>query len=388
MIVRIEPTSRIELITDGPLVDLNDRLRSTGNPYQVQWPDMQSGTNYEQLIALAVDQRLRDIRTNFVPVGAERCPIAVPLSDEDLQVAETIMQNARREYSAPSWPIHFAMEDANREARFFSSETTWRYDYDLRTTPQAEYPTELGIGMTVAGLAPDAEWLLSITLNGQSIFAERFSGDTLEIDRRIALAQSTQRFSNQLEIRLISDESGANGICAGSSSTNMAQLHATTALYGGRTAPNAFVADFINALTGVIQLDVSNDLSAAEASSAVEFLADTFGARTQWAATNTPDADGAFVHIVTRRELEQRVAETTQMLPDHNFRLVWPSQPAAGQLPYMQVVMSDLAVSDFLLNEGPRIIAIVAIPDLVEPAPSPALTVQQPPQPFTSVQEE
>ncbi|SOH92414.1 hypothetical protein SAMN06273572_101259 [Monaibacterium marinum] len=383
MIIRIEPSSRIELVTEGPLEDLNDRLRSTGNPYQMQWPETHVGTNYEQLIAFGVDQRLRDIRTNFVPVAAQRCPTAVVMTDEDLLVADHIMQNARREYDRPTWPIYFALDDANREARFFSYETAWRYDYDLRTTPKAEYPTDLDIGMTVSGLQPDAEWLVSVTLNDQSIFAERFSGDTLEIERSIALPQSMHQFSNNIEIRLISSDIDQDGICVGGS-TIMAQLHASTALQGGVPAPNAIIGNFINALTGVIQLDVSNDLNAAEASSTVEFLADTFGERTQWTATNTPDLTGAFVHIVTRRELEQRVSEMTAIHPDHNFRLVWPSQSAPGELPYNQVAMNALSVSDFLLNEGPRIIAIVAIPELVVPAQWPTPLIQPP----ISVQEE
>ncbi len=372
MIVRIEPTSRVELTTNGPLTDLNDRLRATGNPYHIAWPSEPNGNEYERLISFGVDQRLRDIRTEFVPDTVQSCPVAVGLSARDLEAASDIVDNAVHDMRDATWPVSIAAEGPNAEARFFEYETVWRHAYDLRHTPNAEYPTEFALGMRAIGLQPDAQWLLSVSLNETVIFAEKFEGDTLDLNRRIELPFDLHAFSNTLEIRLISSERQNQQECT-SGSPITAQLKRSTMLFGGVAAPDESIGEFINALNGPLQLDVSGKLNPAEASSAVVFLAEAFGERVQWNTAGNQDPEMGYVLVSTRSELEDNFKRLKQERAGQHFWLVSPTLPDEGELPYRQIKLDDLSLQAFESGEGSRIAAIVAIKALEIPDSVPTL---------------
>ncbi|WP_179378206.1 ICP22 family protein [Jannaschia marina] len=376
LIVRIDPTSRVELTTDGPLVDLNDRLRSTGTPYQIAWPAVPEDDNHERMIGFAVDQRLRDIRTEFLPDVETICPTSVVFSPEDLLAADEITAGGQGSFEDPAWPLMIAQTGQNSEARFFEYETAWRHSYDLRETPDAEYPTALSLGLRAVGLQEDAEWLLTVTLNGGLVYSEKFEGETLDLARRINLPYGLHRFSNALEIRLISSERQDARQCTRGSPIT-AQLKRTTALNGGVPAPDQTIGEFINALSGTLHLEVSDEMNAAEASSAVAFLADTFGERVQWTTGAEFDPEGATVIVALRPELESGFAALTETYPDHLYWLVWPRLPEDGGLPYRPVHLTDEALNTFLLDEGPRIAALVAVPHTEVPPTSAAAPFEQ-----------
>jgi len=360
MIVRIDPTSRVELNTEGPLLDLNDRLRATGNPYQIQWPEQSINNDYERLVNFGVDQRLRDIRTEFVPANERGQSVSVAFSEQDFNQAAEIVENGVRETEGLVWPLMIAEEGPNSEAKFFEYETSWRHSYDLRTTPNAEYATAFELGLQAVGLQPNAEWLLSVTLNGGIILAERFTGDTLDINRKIDLPYNLQDFSNTIEIKLISSERQNKNECT-SGSPITAHLKRSTALHGGVAAPDQSIGEFINALNGQLQLEVSKEINAAEASSAVAFLAETFGDRVRWDITGPVDREIGYVYVSTRSELRDRFIKLAEEWPDHIFWLVSPTLPDDGDLPYRQTELTGFSLLDFELNEGPRVAAIVAI---------------------------
>ncbi|MBY5933249.1 hypothetical protein KUV51_09595 [Tateyamaria omphalii] len=368
MIVRIEPTSRIELETEGPLLDLNDRLRATGNPYHISWPDNPENIEYESLISFAVDQSFRDIRTVFVPADAEVVPAGVRFSPDDFSTAARMMENAVREVDEVAWPLPIALEGSLAEARYFEYDTAWRYAYDLRTTPNAEYPTALAFGMRAIGLQAEAEWLLTVTLNDVIVFAEKFEGASLDLNRTVELPERLHDFSNVLEIRLISSERQNQEFCT-TGSPITAQLKQSTVLRGGVPAEDRTIGQFINALNGPLHLEVSDQLNAAEASTAVPFLAEAFGNRVQWITGDAAGPQDDHVLVNTRSELQNRFAEIQQTWPDHTFWLISPRLYDRGELPYRQTELTDISLLDFELNEGPRIAAIVAI----KPRPMPVV---------------
>lgn len=368
MIVRIEPTSRVEIETEGPLLDLNDRLRATGNPYHIQWPDSPQEKEYERLVSFAVDQNFRDIRTIFVPADTTSVPAGVSFSPEDLSTAARMMENAVREVDDVSWPFPIALEGAIAEARYFEYDTSWRYNYDLRTTPNAEYPTALSFGLRAIGLQPDAEWLLTVTLNDAIVFAEKFEGASLDLNRTVELPLSLHEFSNILEIRLISSERQNQEFCT-SGSPITAQLKQSTVLRGGVPADDKTIGQFINALNGPLHLEISEFLNAAEASTAVPFLAEAFGNRVQWVTDQTAGPEDDYVLLNTRSELKENFERIRQEWPEHTFWLISPRLFDQGELPYRQTELTSISLLDFELNEGPRIAAIVAI----KPNPQPIL---------------
>ncbi|GGX51144.1 hypothetical protein GCM10007385_19650 [Tateyamaria omphalii] len=369
MIVRIEPTSRIEIETEGPLLDLNDRLRATGNPYHIAWPNDPAVKEYERLISFAVDQNFRDIRTIFVPADATSVPAGVSFSSEDLSTAAMMMENAVRDVDDVSWPLPIALEGTIAEARYFEYDTSWRHNYDLRTTPNAEYPTALSFGLRAIGLQPDAEWLLTVTLNDAIVFAEKFEGASLDLNRTVELPLLLHDFSNILEIRLISSERQNQEFCT-SGSPITAQLKQSTVLRGGVAAEDKTIGQFINALNGPLHLEVSEQLNAAEASTAVPFLAEAFGDRVQWVSDQNAGPDDDYVLLNTRSELKNSFERIRREWPDHTFWLISPRLFDQGELPYRQTELTDISLLDFELNEGPRIAAIVAIKPAPQPIPN------------------
>lgn len=179
---------------------------------------------------------------------------------------------------------------------------------------------------------------------------------------------SLHEFSNILEIRLISSERQNQEFCT-SGSPITAQLKQSTVLRGGVPADDKTIGQFINALNGPLHLEISEFLNAAEASTAVPFLAEAFGNRVQWVTDQTAGPEDDYVLLNTRSELKENFERIRQEWPEHTFWLISPRLFDQGELPYRQTELTSISLLDFELNEGPRIAAIVAI----KPNPQPIL---------------
>jgi hypothetical protein len=376
LVARIEPTSRIELETTGPMTDINDRLLATGSPQRLVWPtNAGSDGEIDRLMTYAIGQRLEGVRSEFVTESAPGCSNAVTFQPAELTALSRTAPLVDAGVAANTWPQSISLEGPNADVRFFEYESTWRHTYDLRDTPQAEYPTALDLRMRVVGLQDDARWLLSVTLNNTLVHSERLSGDTLDIVREVALAPELHAFANALEVRIISDERQDLAICEGGA-VSTAQLLPATKLLGGVAPEDSSISDFISALSGPLQLRVSDTVTALEASSAIEFLADTFGEKAAWQPVDDVDPTRPYVHVTNRDDLPARHEAMIEQFADHDFWLTWPQRPERGQLPYRQVKLTGDTMAAFASDEAPRIGAIVAVPraapsvSVETPAPS------------------
>lgn len=360
MVVRIEPTSRIELTTSEPLSSLEDRLRATGNPVQMIWPEDSSSTQLGRLLRFAADQRARGTRAEF-QTAVDSCPAAVALSATDLDHADRIVARAAP-VATESWPLEIAREGPLSQAKFFEYRTEWRFPYDLRTTPGAELPTRFDLEMKLLGLGATESWMLSVTLNGHAVFAERIEASTTDVLRHIDLPAELQGFSNMLEVQLINAEPQHSEACVAGVPV-MAQLERGTMLHGGISAQDPMPAAFINALPETLDLQVSTELNAAEATASVKFLAEAFGENMRWQPVEaiSPTSDGA-AELIWRTGIVA-AAERHLEVEDRAVWLVWPKLRDETTAPYGLVrVTSPEDIAHYPLMEGARIAAIVTLP--------------------------
>lgn len=361
IVVRIEPSSRIELTTEGPLVSLEDRLRATGNPVRMIWPENAGTADLGRLLRFAADRRARGTETEFVS-ASHSCPVAVALSPQDLSYADQIVALAPMT-AHRQWPMNLAEDPALGEARFFDQTSTWRIPYTLRETPNAELPVRFDLGMTLMGMVEDESWLLSVTLNGRSVHSEQLHGRTSEVFREIRLPLHMQGFSNVLEVQLISSNVDDDQDC-NEGVPVMAQLNPTTKLKHGALVEDLATARFAAALPEGLELRVSPEFNGTEATAAVGFLADAFGDKITWTPVDevTQESRGV-VELIWRAGLAG-AAERHLAMPDRDVWLVWPRTiEERTDAPFGVVrVTSPDDVAYFPLLEGARIAAVVTLP--------------------------
>lgn len=363
LIVRIEPSSRVELRTDGPLTDIGDRLLVSGSPQRLVWPSAGAGeTGAVDLVAFAVDRRVRGLQSVFVPQTQDSCSGAIALEPSDLAALSRSQPSPGADVVPADWPVSVARTGPNATARFFGQSEIWRHAYDLRAMPDAEYPTALDLRMRVAGLTGDAAWLLSVTLNDSLIHSERLTGNTLDIVREVALPFELQAVSNRLDVRIVKADGRDLAICVGAETTSTAQMLPTTKLLGGVAPDDPSLGEFLSAVTGPVQLRLSDMLTATDATGAVDFLADTFGGRVLWRSEGPVDPALPYVHVTTGGDLEAQFDSMRETWANHDFWFAAPQRAENGDLPYRLIPLSRSTGSDVDLGEAPRIGAIVATP--------------------------
>jgi hypothetical protein len=360
MIVRVEPSSRVELTTTEPLTTLEDRLRATGDPVQIVWPEGGASMEMARLLRFAVDQNARGARSQFVPADQTQ-RLAVAMDSADIDTAEAMLVPVAQE--AAEWPMAVAASEQIGAARFFEFSTDWTIPYDLRSTPRAELPTHFDLDMSLVGLHAAETWMLSVMLNDRALHTERLENNVTSVRRSVPLPPEGQGFANKVQVRLINSEPQSGQNCI-SGVPVMAQLERGTRLRGGVVSPDSLHTAFLAALPKTLDLQVSGALNAAEATTAVQFMTDAFGPDMQW----TPRGDAVrsdtagSVRLMWRADV---AAAATDLLavPDRDVWLVWPHLAGRLEAPYglMRVTDAD-QMSAWPLQEGARIAALVSLP--------------------------
>lgn len=368
IVVRVEPSSRVELVTAGPLTTLDDRLRATGNPVQISWPS--EGSDVAQMVRLmrfSVGQHAVGVQNQFQNADAV-CSDAVTMTSADLAKAE----DALRPLPAIAdlhWPLYPTQVADLGQAKHFAEQTTWRIPYDLRETPGAEVPTKFDLDMSVAGMRPDASWMLSVMLNGRAIHTERLQGDAYRIRRTMTLPADQQGFGNELEVKLINSDPANNSMDCDAGLPVLAQLEPGTRLYAGVAAADPLPAKFVSSLPDSMRLQVGGAFTAAEATAAAPFLADVFGEQIAW-VTEAEYAAGKvetteITRLIMRRDATEEVARMLEIAraEGQGLWMIWPR--IAGDMGATFGLMPVRSVEDVVAvqaEDGARIAALVTLP--------------------------
>lgn len=379
MVVRVEPTSRVELKTAAPLATLEDRLRATGDPVRMVWAEDVGPVDMARVLRFAVDQNARGRGPMFALDKAN----AVVLSAADLDQADAIVETALP-MPAPTWPLDVTQIGNLGAAKFFEFSTSWRIPYDLRATPDAELPTHLDLDFSLLGLQETEKWMLSVVLNDKAIHTERLIDAPERMTRTVPLPVDEQGFSNVIEVKLINAEPRSGLECL-SGVPVMAQLENGTRLRGGVAPADPLVSDFITALPATLELEVASPLNAAEATTAMAFLSDTFGGSKSWQPVHrmSPDTAGG-VQVVWRNHVPD-LATKLMAAPDRDIWLVWPTLAGDLGTPYglkRLATAHDIAV--YMAQDGARIAALVSLPKAQAETPSESVATARPPEADTT----
>lgn len=383
MVLRVEPTSHLDITTEAPLTSLGDRMRVSGDPARVVWDAGLGPDTMARMLRFAVHKGTLGGDVEFVaPQAAEGG--AVVLSSDDLDVADEPV--AATIAPAPNqWPMQPAAGSSLWDAKFFEYRTNWRIPYDLRSTPNGTLPTHFDFDMSLVGLDQADRWMLSVVLNGRAIHTERLSENVTRIARSVALPAEHQGYANVLELRVMNDEPRSGVTCL-SGTPVMAQLEAGTRLRGGALSADADVADFGAALPDDLSLVVASAFNAAEATSAVQFLSEAFGAATRWTlgAASERHAPGT-VQLILRNTLGQAVAQARDS-GAHDLWVLWPRLGNETDAPYALVrITPETDLGAHIRADGGRIAALVSLRPVVQTA-KPAQTADTAPRVVLSTQ--
>ena len=361
MVLRVEPTSHLDITTDAPLTTLDDRLRVSGDPARVLWDGQMGAETMARMLRFAVHQEALGAKLDFVAPQRGAQDGAIALSPNDLDVADAYIA-ATPAQVPPVWPMQPAAASALWDAKFFEYRTNWRIPYDLRRTPDGTLPTHFDVDLSLVGLDQADRWMLSVVLNGRGIHTERLSADIARIARSVALPPQHHRFANVLELHLVNDEPRSGVTCL-SGTPVMAQLEAGTRLRGGIAPPDPDAATFGAVLPDNLSLVVTSAFNATEATSAVRFLSDAFGEATRWTPSDVVDLAGpGTVQLVLRNTLPEVVAQARAAGP-RDLWVLWPRLGGATDAPYaLARITADADLTAYMRADGGRIAALVSLP--------------------------
>jgi|GEM_PF-1047910 len=383
MVLRVEPTSHLNITTEAPLTSLGDRMRVSGDPARVVWGAGLEPETMARMLRFAMNEAALGTQVGFVAPQGGRDG-AVVLSSNDLDIADEHVAAT----AAPvldQWPMQPSAGSPLWDAKFFEYRTNWRIPYDLRSTPDGTLPTHFDFEMSLVGLDQADRWMLSVVLNGRAIHTERLSENVTRIARSVALPAEYHGFANVLELRVMNDEPRSGVTCL-SGTPVMAQLEAGTRLRGGALSGDADVAAFGAALPGDLSLVVASAFNAAEATSAVQFLSEAFGPATRWTLAATDDRyTPGTVQLILRTTLGQAVAQA-RAAGAHDLWVLWPRLGNEMDAPYALVrITSETDLAPHIRADGGRVAALVSLPPAAQTA-KPAQTAYTTPKVMVATQ--
>ncbi|MEW4467670.1 hypothetical protein AB1K62_07555 [Parasphingorhabdus sp. JC815] len=226
-VVEIDAESGLRLTLSKPVETAKDKLALWGGHVPLVWRPGQSVTEKTLSVIYAARLAQKGYSPYFTQKGITGDQLAKLVDEATLYTDLTIPE---------AYPVPLTGDSANRGARKFDRQTTWRYRYASDSLPENLLPSVLDMRMALGPIEGDSQYNLLVTLNEHMLFAERVSPQAERFSQSIELPAGLQRSLNNLEITLV--DAYRDELRCGSTSQSIAELLPETVLRSGSHSVN------------------------------------------------------------------------------------------------------------------------------------------------------
>ena len=324
VVIMVEPTSGLEIVTADKITDTIELISTTGSPGLMYWPPAAEGSYYSDLFSYSVIQNQNG---NPVEFSLDK-EASIDIENERIKQEVDVLHKVDIEgLGFDEWPIFIAEEGPVAKARRFERETDWRMEYSVRNTPNSEVPQTLELDLDVKSIDPESRWLLDVTLNGSSVYSHSVESGSFSVDEEIALPYRLHAYENSLHIMLRSAVPINRETCSVGQPA-LAQVNSASILTNGRPFLNNWSSEVISLFFGNWEMGATSGLSAVDVNSAVSFVSLNFTGELYGAGRSENGNKPGQMIAVSRDQLPAQIESAREKWPDATLWIMWPDNTA------------------------------------------------------------
>lgn len=293
-VVEIKPSTRLDLVLDGPVTTPRDQLIAWGGAVQAAWPD--AGTadaDGATRLALAADLIREDYAVSFMNGGT---PGTFDLEQMRATIDPAMLQPLSlltRQEEHYDFPVEMMEMSGNDGVKRFHRSTTWRSRFEAGSLPDGQVPGALDLSLKLGPLPAETTWTVDVTMNGRLAMAESVPAGTTDYDRKVILPATAADRSSSVEVTLSSDYD-IEGVC-NEGPELLAEMTPETMLYGRPAIEAGPLAELRReiAANDMLQVSMGTELTAPEAAGAARLVAALGGDAVTLSPVATDAADDA-----------------------------------------------------------------------------------------------